>query len=61
MLIGMPYILYQPELSMLLSDCFRMSFQSGEVFCNSHAIRDFPCQETTNQIPELVFREYHSM
>ena len=58
---GMLYILYQLELSMLVSDCFRMSFQSGAVFYSSHAIRSFPCQETANQTPELEFRVYHSM
>ena len=38
-----------------------MSFQSGEVFCSSHMIRDFPCQDTTNRTPELEFRVYHKM
>ena len=60
MLHGTPYILYQLELSMLLLDCFCMSFQSGEEFCSSHAIRALPCQETTNQMLELVFRVYHN-
>ena len=49
---------YQPELSALLLDCFRMSFQSGEVFCSSHAIRGFPCQDATSQTPEFVLRVY---
>ena len=61
MLYGMPYILYQLEFSVLLSDCFHMSFQSGVVFCNSHAIRGFPCQEIMNWTPKLEFRVYHSM
>ena len=61
MLHGMPYIIYQPEFSVLLSDCFRMSLQSGAVFCNSQEIRGFPCQETTNQMPELEFKVYQSM
>ena len=52
---------YQPEFSMLLSECFRMSFQSGVVFCSSQEIRGFPCQETTSQMPELEFRVYHKM
>ena len=60
MLVRMPYILYQLEFSALLSDCFHMSFQSGTVFCSSQAIRGFPCQETTNQTPELEFRVYQS-
>ena len=59
MLKGTPDILYQPEFSVLLLDCFRMSFQLGAVACNSHAIRGFPCQETMNQMPELEFRVYH--
>ena len=57
---GTPYILYQLELSVLLSDCFHMSFQSGAVFCNSHVIRAFPCQEIKNRTLELEFRVYHS-
>ena len=61
MLYGTPYILYQSVLPELLLDCFRMSFQSGAEFCNSHAIRGFPCQETTNQTLELEFRVYHNM
>ena len=52
---------YQPEFSMLLSECFRMSFQSREVFCSSHAIRGFPCQDTANWTPELEFRVYHKI
>ena len=52
---------YQPEFSMLLSDCFHMSFQSGAVFCSSQVIRGFPCQETASQTPELEFRVYHKM
>ena len=31
------------------------------VFCNSQAIRGFPCQETANQTLELEFKAYHSM
>ena len=58
---GIPYILYQPELSALVSDCFCMSFQSGAVFCSSRTIRGFPCQETTNWMPELEFRVYYNM
>ena len=60
MLKGTPYILYQPEFSTLLSDCFHMSFQLGAVFCSSQAIRGFPCQETANRTPELEFRVYHN-
>ena len=60
MLEGMPYILYQLEFSALLSDCFRMSFQLGAVFCSSQVIRGFPYQETTNWTPELEFRVYHN-
>ena len=61
MLNGTPYILYQLELSVLLSDCFCMSFQLGAVFCSSQVIRGFPCQETENRMPELEFKVYHSM
>ena len=61
MLVGMPYIFYQPEFSVLLSDCFCMSFQSGAVFCSSQAIRGFPCQETASWTPELEFRVYYKM
>ena len=32
---GMPYNLYQLVLPKLLFDCFRMSLQSGAVFCSS--------------------------
>ena len=46
MLHGTPYIFYQLEFSMLLSDCFHMSFQSGAMFCSSQEIRGFPCQDT---------------
>ena len=60
MLDGTPYIFHQPEFSVLLSDCFRMSFQLGAVFCSSQAIRGFPFQETTNCTPELEFRVYQS-
>ena len=60
MLDGTPYILYQLELSELLSDCCCISFQSGAVFCCSQAIRDFPCQEIENWMPEFEFRVYHS-
>ena len=61
MLGGTPYIFYQPEFSVLLLDCFRISFQSGAVFCNSQAIRGFPCQETVNWMPEIEFKVYQSM
>ena len=61
MLRGTPYILYQLELSKLLSDCFHMSFQSGAVFCSSQAIRDFPCQDTENWTLEFKFKVYHKM
>ena len=57
---GMAYILYQPEFSMLLLECFCMSFQSGAVFCSSHKMKGFPCQETTNWMPELEFKVYQS-
>ena len=60
MLVGTPYIFYQLEFSVLLSDCFRMSFQLGAVLCSSQVIRGFPCQETANRTPELEFRVYHS-
>ena len=60
MLYGTPYILYQPELSMPVLDCFCISFQSGAVFCSSHEIRGFPFQETMNRMPELEFRVYHN-
>ena len=60
MLHGMPYIFYQPEFSVLLSDCFCMSFQSGAVFCSSQEIRGFPCQDTMNRMPELEFKVYHN-
>ena len=61
MLVGTPYIFYQPEFSALLSDCFHMSFQSGAVFCSSQVTRGFPCQETANRTLELEFRVYHKM
>ena len=60
-LVGTPYIFYQLEFSMLLSDCFHMSFQLGAVFCSSQAIRGFPCQETVSRTPELEFRVYHKI
>ena len=60
MLYGMPNILYQPEFSVLLLDCFRMSFQLGAVFCSSQEIRGLPCQETVNWMPELEFKVYQS-
>ena len=52
---------YQPEFSALCSDCFRISFQSGAVFCSSQEVRGFPCQETANRTPELEFNVYHKM
>ena len=52
---------YQPEFSVLFSECFRMSFQSGAVFCSSQEIRGFPCQETASWTPELEFKVYHKM
>ena len=52
---------YQPEFSVLLLECFHMSFQSGAVFCNSHETRGFPCQETMNRTPELEFKVYHKI
>ena len=61
MLYGIPYIFYQPEFSVLLSDCFHMSCQSGAVFCNSQEIRGFPYQDTVNRMPELEFKVYHNM
>ena len=60
MLKGTPYILYQLEFSVLLSDCFCMSFQSGAVFCSSQEIKGFPCQDTMNRMPELEFKVYHN-
>ena len=59
MLHGTPYILYQPEFSVLISNHFCMSFQSGAVFSNSQEIRAFSCQEIVNWILELEFRVYH--
>ena len=61
LMLGNALYPYQPEFSMLLSECFRISFQSGAVFCSSQVIRGFPCQETTSQTPELEFRVYHKM
>ena len=52
---------YQPEFSVLLSECFHISFQSGAVFCSSQVIKGFPCQETVSRMPELEFRVYHKM
>ena len=52
---------YQLEFSMLLSECFRISFQSGAAFCSSQVIRGFPCQENASWMPELEFRVYHKM
>ena len=52
---------YQLEFSMLLLECFRMSFQLGAVFCSSQVIRGFPCQETASWMPELEFKVYHKM
>ena len=59
--IGMPYIFYQLELSMLVLDCFLMYFQSGVVFCNSQVIGALPCQEIENWTLEFEFRVYHSI
>ena len=53
-------ISFTSQSSVLLSDCFRMSFQLGVVFCSSQEIRGFPCQETMNRMPELEFRVYQS-
>ena len=61
LMLGNALYPYQPEFSMLLLECFHMSFQSGVVFCSSQVIRDFPCQETMSQTPELEFRVYHKM
>ena len=61
LMVGNALYPYQLEFSALLSECFHMSFQSGAVFCNSQAIRGFPCQEITNRTPELEFRVYHRM
>ena len=58
---GMPYILYQLELSALLSDCFLMSFQSGALFHSSQEMRGLPCQDTTNWTLELELSVYHRM
>ena len=52
---------YQSEFSVLLLECFHMSFQLGAVFCSSQVIRGFPCQETVSRTPELEFRVYHKM
>ena len=60
MLHGTPYILYQLEFSVLLSDCFHMSSQLGVVFCNSQAIRGLLCQDTANRTLELEFKVYHN-
>ena len=56
---GRAFYPYQPEFSALDSDCFRISFQSGAVFCSSQEMRGFPCQETANRTPELEFNVYH--
>ena len=61
LMLGNTLYPYQPEFSALLLECFRMSFQSGAVFCSSQAIRGFPCQETASQTPELEFRVYHKI
>ena len=61
MLVGTSYICYQSALAELLADCFRMSFQSGAVFCNSQVIRGFPCQDIEKWTLELEFRVYHNM
>ena len=61
LMLGNALYPYQPEFSMLLSECFHMSFQSGVVFCSSQVIRGFPCQETLNRMPELEFSVYHKM
>ena len=61
LMLGNALYPYQPEFSVLLSECFRMSFQLGAVFCSSQAIRGFPCQETASRMPELEFRVYHKM
>ena len=61
LMLGNTLYPYQLEFSMLLSDCFRMSFQSGAVFCSSQVIRGFPCQETASRTPELEFRVYHKI
>ena len=53
-------ILYQLEFSVLLLDCFHMSFQLKAVFCNSQEIKGFPCQEIANRTPELEFKVYQS-
>ena len=52
---------YQPEFSLLSSERFHISFQSGAVFCSSQVIRGFPCQETASRMPELEFKVYHKM
>ena len=52
---------HQPEFSALCSVGFRISFQSGAVFCSSHETRGFPCQEIANRTPELEFNVYHKM
>ena len=51
---------YQLELSGLFSDCFRMSLQSGAVFCSSQVIKGRFCQATTSRTLELEFRVYQS-
>ena len=52
---------YQLEFSVLLSECFHMSFQLGAVFCSSQEMRGFPCQEITNQTLEFEFKVYHKI
>ena len=61
LMLGNALYPYQPEFSVLLSECLPMSFQSGVVFCSSQVIRGFPCQETASWTPELEFRVYHKM
>ena len=64
MLHGTPYIFYQLEFSIPVSDCFHMSFQLGAVFCSSQEIRGFPCQDTeldarvrVQSIPQHIAKE----
>ena len=56
-----PYILHYPSVGGAVSDCLRISFQSGVELWISNVIRALSCQEIPAEIPELVFRMYHRM
>ena len=60
---GVPYILYQPVVAVLVLvlDCFHIAFQSGVKLHTSKGMRAFPCQERPLEIPKLVLRIYQRM